>query len=294
MLTGSRQQCHQVLACPNCQDNVFVLPISPLPSVQGSEAAAAPTVERGFWHPPLRAAVITVALLSVMGMVILVVWLPNRAAAPKQQPKAPPNIDGTLASAREALGRGYYQTASAELNAVWRHVEDNPATVSVAERRTLAALRSQANLLADLLRESLEQILGHAAGLREAEWEANFQRHYRGKGVLFLASVRRDAQGQYHISYRPFVGSEEARLELADLRLLRLLPLDDPQMLLFGARLASARREAGGQWVIRFEPDSGVLITNPEAATSCCLQPLDEKLQEILQRQQHWQEELAP
>ena len=78
---------------------------------------------------------------------------------------------------------------------------------------------------------------------------------------------------------------ERVEEELSDLGLLRRLPLDRPQRLLFGARLASVRREPGRGWVVRLEADSGVLITDPGAAVACFLSPEDEEVHELLQRQ---------
>jgi hypothetical protein len=59
--------------------------------------------------------------------------------------------------------------------------------------------------------------------------------------------------------------------------------------MLFGARLRDCTREEGGGWVIRFEPDSGVLLTDAEAAAACAA--LEPRLKETLRRQQRWLDE---
>jgi hypothetical protein len=54
--------------------------------------------------------------------------------------------------------------------------------------------------------------------------------------------------------------------------------------LLFGGRLSDLTREDGGGWVFRFEPDSGVLLTDASAVASC-LGPPDVDLLEVLRFQ---------
>lgn len=78
-------------------------------------------------------------------------------------------------------------------------------------------------------------------------------------------------------------------MNLTDLTILSRLPLERPYRVLFGARLASVGREAGGRLVVRFQPDSGVLLTDPGAVRACLLgQPPDDALSEVLRRQQDW------
>jgi hypothetical protein len=75
---------------------------------------------------------------------------------------------------------------------------------------------------------------------------------------------------------------------LEDLTLLQHLPLDPPQRLLFGARLANLSREKGGRWVYRLQPESAVLLTEPDAVAACGLGPLDAETLEVLRRQEEW------
>ena len=65
----------------------------------------------------------------------------------------------------------------------------------------------------------------------------------------------------------------------------------EPRRMLFGARLAGlAREERGGHglWVIRLDPDSGVLLTDEDTAGACGPRPLDPGLREVLRRQADW------
>ena len=73
----------------------------------------------------------------------------------------------------------------------------------------------------------------------------------------------------------------------AMLKLLGNLPLDEPKRVLFGARLVNIRREAEGTCVVRFEPDSGVLLTDVASAGLGIMIP-DPPLQQSLQQQRKW------
>src|SRR3989442_1095881 len=139
------------------------------------------------------------------------------------------------------------------------------------ENQRLTALYRQAALLADLLTESLEEILNRIDGLEYKEGQSAFARRYRGKAVVFYATVRQDAAGRHQMDYR-LLGPRRkaARLELADLKLLHALPLQEPQLLLFGARLDKVSRDPAGAWAFSLEPESGILITHPGAAAACC------------------------
>src|SRR5205807_1443510 len=147
-----------------------------------------------------------------------------------------------------------------------------------------AQVYRQAALLADLLAEPLEDVLRHAAGVREAEWRADFRRRYQGRAVVFDTDVRRTADG-YRLGYVLRAGDEEAHLDVGGLTVLRGLPLDQPQRLLFGVRLAAVGREAPGGWVVRFEPDSGVLLTDAAAAAACCPVLADSEGRALIDRQ---------
>jgi hypothetical protein len=201
-------------------------------------------------------------------------------------------VRARMATGAQALGEGNSQLAVDELEAAQQLVRRHPQLLSKDETRQLAQLHRQATLLADLLTESLGELLSRATGLEEREWQAVFQRRYFGKAVLFDAEVRRDAAGQYQLGYRLWAGLEPSRAAIEELQLLAQLPLEKPQRLLFGARLAAIRREPPGIWVVRFAPGSGVLLTHPGAVTACLFNPPDGELRQVLQLQQAWLAEL--
>ena len=65
------------------------------------------------------------------------------------------------------------------------------------------------------------------------------------------------------------------------------MPLRQPQRLLFGFRIRGVRRLARDHWTVVPEPDSGVLLTDPEVLTGLSVAP-DDELIEVLRRQARW------
>src|SRR5205823_166192 len=89
--------------------------------------------------------------------------------------------------------------------------------------------------------------------------------------ALKLLQAARDEGGRHRLTgYEVLVPDEQVRVRL-ELGLLDRLPLDQPRRLLFGARLASVAREGERLWVVRFEADSGVLLTDEGAVAACGL-----------------------
>ena len=72
------------------------------------------------------------------------------------------------------------------------------------------------------------------------------------------------------------------------MKLLRRLPLAEPTRLLFGVRLAGVRRDTPTSWEVVFEPESGVLLTDPGAAAVCCPYLGEAELRTLVQRQAEW------
>jgi hypothetical protein len=287
-----RQARHQVLTCAGCGQQVFILPFSPYPAVsQGNPPAPSPASAprtRSPWRRPLLAALLT--LVTTAG--ILTVLLPYllRLAYPSPEP---PTLADDMQTGQRALAQGKFQLAARTLKAAWDRHAEHPDSLPRAQRHQLAQLYRQADLLSDLLSESLEEILRHAADLMADpdEWQREFAKRYRGKSVVFDAEVRPDPIRQFQLDYTVFLDDRPAVLDLADVQLLHLLPLDKPQRLLFGLRLARVDLQPGGIWAIHFEPDSGVLLTDADTAAACCLQPAED-FEEITRRQLLWQADL--
>jgi hypothetical protein len=289
-------------ACAGCGEMLFVLPLSRLPAFQSD---ARQTPRRGWladqwqrvahvspWAPPLAAGAITLLIAVVSFALILYGHLPSRRGVIDAGPEA---IASNVQAGERALSQGKFRLAAQVLSAAENLRVRYPDTLSLADRRQLTQLYRQAALLADLLSESLNEVLQHAADLTELderEWQATFRARFEGRSVVFEDDVRRDSAGTCRLlGYPLFVRGQRARLALGDLDLLRLLPLDTSQRLLFGARLARIRRDYDGTWVVHLQPDSGVLLTDFGAATACTpLAPAE--LRAILARQAAWVAEL--
>jgi hypothetical protein len=228
--------------------------------------------------------------LAAMGLLYFAVKAylrPQAATSPRETPESA--IRTHMESGQRHLREGNVRLALKEFDAAIRQREGSSDALSREEHHHLNQLRRQADLIAHLLDNPLEEILQQGMQHRNnEEWQAKFE-DYRGRTVLFDDVLRRDTTGRPILGfYTVRVGDVEARVALEDLELVRQLPLDPPRRCLFGARLASCRREEGGVWVIRFEPDSGVLLTDEDAAAACCPGPVDDKLRDVLRRQEEW------
>jgi hypothetical protein len=290
LVRGVRQTRYQTPRCEHCGEAVFILPLSPLPppARTGEETRLPPATQPPARRPLLWAlAVLPVVLLPAA---VLLLW-PRAGGTRLASRAAPDSLDevrARIAAGSKALGEGNSQLAVEELDAARRLAPKYRQQLPHSEARHLAQLHRQATLLADLLTESLGELLDRAAGLEEREWQAVFQRRYRDRAVIFDAEVRRDAAGQYQLGYRVWAGLEAGRVAVEDLNLLALLPLERPQRMVFGARLAAVRREPPGEWVVHFEPGSGVLLTHPGAVAACLFKDPDANLQQVLRLQEAW------
>jgi len=190
------------------------------------------------------------------------------------------------------MSQGKFHQAIRELDEALALREKQPDVLSAADRKSLTQARREAHLYADLLNESLEEILLQAAAEPDdEEWQAVFADRYKGKSVVFFAGTRRDTSERWVLDYDLFVRDKAARIDWENLQMLKGLRLNQPQRLLLGVRLANIEPEAGGTWVVCLEPDSGVLITNAEAITKV-LSRSPEGLDEVLKRQAGWVAEM--
>ncbi len=235
------------------------------------------------WLWPIVAAVVTLAGVAVV-ISIVVRSLSGKPEMPGGQEMM--DVGGRISAGRKALAEGNFHEAVQQFEAARALRDQKPQQLTATEIRDLNHLHRQAVLLDELLSQSLEELLRQAVGMTDAEWQARFDRSYKGWAVMFDGQVRRDAAGRHHLDYRLFARDEPVRLELGDLKLLDTLPSANPRRLLFGARLASIRREKNAAWVVRFQPASGVLLTDRGAVSACCFQAIDPELEEVLQ----WQE----
>jgi hypothetical protein len=289
IIQGHREHSHQVIRCNACNRDLFVLPASPLPpgAAPGAAAAlpAAVGTSRSPWFWPLVAGGAT--LLVVIGaFAAAFIWL-IEMPQPEGAVLTPAELDKGLAEGRKALVAGEFQRALQELDKLHATVRAKSQPTTPGQREELRQLHRQAALLADWSGEPLEQVLTRTATLKFDEWQAVAER-YRGKPFLFDLELRRDAGRQYHvIKYGGKDSPPGLRLEVQNLRLLAYLPLEEPQRVLFGARVAELRRHGEVSCTVRLEPDSGVLLTDVTSFSIGGMIP-EKELQPILRQQQQW------
>jgi hypothetical protein len=293
VVRGFRQPLHQAVPCPACARPVFVLPLSPLSPVLVSGG-----VVSGGWSkaaPPLtthHSRLTSLAACLALAVVILVAAvLVNRPPGAAPSPPGRAEVLALLQRGEDALGGGKFALAVRELTAARQQQRLSPEALGRAERLRLEQASRQADLLADLASDSLDDMLRQAVELHDLddeEWQTTFRSRYQGKAIVFDAEVRREAAG-YALGYRVFARRRPARVDLDELEVLSGLPLERPTRLLFGARLADIHAEPGGVWVVHFRRDSGVLITDPGAATALRLgQEPDDGLRDVLRQQAAW------
>lgn len=233
---------------------------------------------------PLMAALVTLAVVLTA-----FAWLLPSLIRQKPIPANPSGVveevRAHVMSAKRALAEGKYHQALKEIDAAKDLSDRTPNALDRYERSRFEQLHRQCDLLEHLLDLPLHEIVIQASSAPEGEWPTRFADRYQNRSVLFDDLVRQDAFSQPMLStYEVRLDDEKVRLAVDELTLLRRLPLEPPRRLFFGARLAKVSREPGG-WVIHFDPDSGVLLTDPDAAL--CV-PVDEELEKVLAWQEKW------
>src|SRR5207302_539254 len=82
---------------------------------------------------------------------------------------------------------GSYRTALRELDAAGELHVRFPRQLEPDKARELTRWRPQVALLADLLAESVNEIVRHSIGLADREWDAVFRERYAGRSLLLDA-----------------------------------------------------------------------------------------------------------
>jgi hypothetical protein len=262
VLRGQRGTAHQVLRCAGCGRNVFILPTG---SFQPPGAPAQPR--------PIPSALWLLLPILVCGLLAMVVvyglargFRPAEPHAnPDQQANTPRGqLLALIDRARDEMEQDSLHLGRQHLDEAIRQRDADPTLLTEAEHRRLNQLQRQAALLTDLVPVPVTTLIEQAENARTpAAWQARFRAEYQGRGILLDDVLRADRGGR--VSGRRLsdlrIGAIAARVALEDLTLLQQLPLQTPQRWVIGARLRGIDREGGPGWVIRLEPDSGVLFT---------------------------------
>jgi hypothetical protein len=291
-IKGIRQEAHQVMACPGCGRQIFILPRSPLPAPRAVEDRGPSVEDQGREARSIRYAWLAGAGAFAIAIVTLAIVFQLSRTNNSNSGHDPGTAAQHFTDGAKLLSQGRFHEAITELDEALALREKQPDALSAADRKSLTQAYREAHLYADLLNESLDDILFQAAAEPDdQEWQAAFADRYKGKGVIFFAGIRRDASDRWVLDYDVFVRDKGARIDWKNLQLLRDLHLNQPQRLLLGVRLANVEPEPGGTWVVRLEPGSGVLITNADAIARVLSRP-PEGLEEVLKRQAGWVAEM--
>jgi hypothetical protein len=287
-LHGRRLAQAQTIRCEKCGRTRFILPCGLL-----APPGASPTSSlRNKRFSPYRAAIIgggaLLALLAGAGAWLLIDRVQSGGSTGAERPLKPQErFEQHVLSGREAFAQGAYHQAERDLTAALRLEPDLATRPSAKEIRQLRQQQRQAAIVNELLSEPLSEIIMHAVGTSEAEWQETFRRRYWNRSFILDDTLHRDALGAMHYNFRIQAGGATGQLELDDLTLLRAVSLSAPQRVVIGMRLSSIRRDAGGSWIIHPAPDSGVLITDEQLVSALSV-PLDAELKLVLQRQEIW------
>ncbi len=207
---GLRQSRHQVLRCA-CGRDVFVLGRSPLPpppprgasvsGLRGPGRREGPGLRdrvtppaAGWWRWPLLAAALTLAAVVAL-YAVLFGLLPPRPPATVAETAG--EVRQLVRAGEAALAGGNFRLAEEKLAAARALLEQRPGEMTAHERRQVVNLHRQAALLADLLSESLGEILQHASALPAILYFLS------GEASLHLGGEEKDARAGTWVDMPP-------------------------------------------------------------------------------------------
>jgi len=222
-----------MLTCAGCGRPVFIFPAAA--SVFGAGVAPKPPawpLRARLWLVPTAAALLA---LVVVGLVIAAIFRGHRPTdsvdANISEIRATNILTNRLAAARAALEDGSYRLARDELTIGRDLLSRHPRALSADQARQLARWRRQADLLADLLPESVAEIVAHSVGRAEKEWDSIFRERYAGKSLVLDTRVTRSAAGHYDVDYQLEAAGAVGAWDFERFRLFEVLPLQQPQRL---------------------------------------------------------------
>lgn len=226
---------------------------------------AQPRAARGIGPRPIL-VLVCVALLAI-GALALRNWRQLRENLP--QVVRTGRIEGIA-----ALEEGKFDHAYQLLSEAKAAVDALGGAVEGAEEVRQAA--NEASIFVNLLTDSLESLLDEAAVKSKQAWADRFDTMYKGRAVVIHATVTAtpDTTGsnRYELDYLvlgPGQGAREQRYARIDLTGFEAITQADHKagdQVDFGAKLATFQYDSEAQeWVIRFEPKTGVSIKHFKA-----------------------------
>ncbi len=134
----------------------------------------------------------------------------------------------------------------------------------------------EAAIFADRAPAGIAEMVEEARTCDPKEWPSRFAAHYKGRSVIIdapISDVPDPARpgSAYRVDYPIYFGrgpkpEGHGRIDLTGFRLFELAQPKVGERGPFGARYRSVELDlATSEWVVRFEPDSGVFILHPKA-----------------------------
>ncbi len=310
VLTGTRKKTHQIVSCPGCKSKRFVLPRSPFseeePKTQTPPPASS-TQTRVVFLSRVVLLGIVVVLLSLLVGIIAQLYSPTKSTNTPTSPKpelsraeAEKQIRKHLNQARDHITAGQFYLAQPHLKAIQKIHKTHPNLV--IQKRALNQKIREVGIFADLLDVSLEDLLHQVTDRGKDDWLATFQNRYQGKSII-LDTRLRSQDGHLVCDYQIY-GKDGciATLQVQDLVAAKRLwasqvePDDGepkPLRVIFGARLEAIEPVSPKIWRVRFDSDSGVILTDYEALLICCPAYDNEATAKCVWRQDEWNREQA-
>ena len=287
-ISGQRKRHALELVCPKCGNRLFVLPRSAWPVVTTANSAAAPAVVSP--TSPVTADAPTAGvrvsqrlwLLPIcVGLFALLtagwgVWIYGPQVIRAARHEHGRSYRELQAAALEALEKGEFGLAAHQMEEAmkaWGRDENPP---SRAEQTSHYRLLEQVRVLAELSSLSLEQVMSWAEEQEKHPGDkTDLKTHFPHRVFVFDSYLRvpppqfLDEKRSLRLDYQVLGSTLPVELDLSNQEGLgNLVPLDKDQRWIVALRLESVELRANeqhpkGQWVMRFEPNRAVLLSDP-------------------------------
>ena len=281
-VSGFRKTSYQVVDCPECGQDVFVLGFGTYQSTDQVPEKPSVRVWPRWWYYSVGIAVGMLVGLFAASLFLLpqskVTPISDHTENSETNTISPEELSKKV---RTELANGNFSLARHLIETNKKHL---PTNLTKKQRRDWNQLHKETALYSDLLDVSTEELVRSAANCAEEEWKLRFSQRYRGKAVLFRTTLRRTAKNDRRIDYLMFHRGKPVQIAVSQLSLFDDLDLDMPQEVIFGARIQSVTNTRQG-WTVLFQSDSGVFLTEPEPLAFVSPFADEETVHSILARQ---------
>jgi hypothetical protein len=235
------------------------------------------------WFSPVRLVIMAI-LLVVSGTIWLALYQNQQA-----------RLTSDIVSLREEWTRDMEQ---ADFAAARTKLEQAAAAIrrygsQSRDSREIQQLANEVAQFADLLDRPLDEVVRERRSMSATEADLYIRETLKHPALLldvFVSPTAGTGSGStgYRIDALIVTGPEPVRIDVSNLKLITALAPTTPTRLVFAARIEAIELLPNtGEWVIRFAPDSGLLVTSAR-----CLEklgwPLDEPTRSLLETQSKW------